>query len=56
MVRRGCDLFSPLVVPLYDALLGGSLLVTTIRGQRLLTVPPGEWSVVSRVTQSVPSV
>lgn len=40
--RRGDDLHSVLRLPLYHALLGGSVPVDTVRGQRLLQVPPGE--------------
>ncbi len=39
--RRGDDLHSELALDLWDALLGARLPVDTVRGSRMLTVPPG---------------
>lgn len=39
--RRGLDLHSQLAVPLWDALLGGTATVSTLRGDARLTIPPG---------------
>lgn len=41
MWRSGLDLHSRLLVPLWDALLGGTVTVTTLRGAASLTIPPG---------------
>ncbi|KAL4458990.1 hypothetical protein ABPG75_013855 [Micractinium tetrahymenae] len=41
MWRRGLDLHSQLAVPLWDALLGGTATVATLRGAASLTIPPG---------------
>lgn len=40
--RRGDDLHSVLELTLYDALLGGSVPVRTVRGHRHIMVPAGE--------------
>ena len=40
--RHGYDLHSVLELPLYEALLGGSVLVKTVRGHRHIMVPAGE--------------
>ncbi|KAF6254239.1 hypothetical protein COO60DRAFT_1703432 [Scenedesmus sp. NREL 46B-D3] len=42
VVRVGDDLHSPLHLQLYQALLGGSVDVKTVRGECSLAVPPGE--------------
>jgi DnaJ-class molecular chaperone len=39
--RHGDDLHSVLELALYDALLGGSVPVKTVRGKRHIMVPPG---------------
>lgn len=41
MWRRGLDLHSRLSVPLWDALLGGTVTVTTLRGEASLAIPAG---------------
>lgn len=41
MSRQGLDLHSQLAVPLWDALLGGTATVMTLRGTASLTIPPG---------------
>ena len=38
--RRGDDLHSEVVAPLYDAMLGGEVLVPTLTGQVAMTLPP----------------
>jgi len=38
--RKGYDLYSVLEVPLYDALLGGEMLVPIVKGSVVLTLPP----------------
>lgn len=40
--RRGDDLHSWLEVDVFSCLLGGTVAVDTVRGRRLLDVPPGE--------------
>ena len=40
-VRKGLDLFSEVRVDVLTALLGGSLCVTTLRGERALQLPAG---------------
>ena len=39
--RRGLDLHSGVAVPLWDALLGGTAAVGTLRGATSLAIPPG---------------
>lgn len=39
--RQGLDLHSPLAVPLWDALLGGTATVATLRGAARLDIPAG---------------
>eukprot|EP00879_Flechtneria_rotunda_P020259 GHRR01021307.1.p2 GENE.GHRR01021307.1~~GHRR01021307.1.p2 ORF type:complete len:134 (+),score=48.37 GHRR01021307.1:1086-1487(+) len=41
VTRRGDNLYSKLIVGLYEALLGTSVDVTTVRGQKSLIVPAG---------------
>jgi DnaJ-class molecular chaperone len=38
--RKGPDLFADVEVPLYDALLGGEVVVHTLKGSVALTLPP----------------
>ena len=38
--RSGADLHAEVVVPLYDALLGGEVVVQTLKGSVALTMPP----------------
>lgn len=38
--RKGSDLFADVEVPLYDALLGGEVVVHTLKGSVALTLPP----------------
>lgn len=39
--RQGLDVHSRLAVPLWDALLGGTATVATLRGASSLPIPPG---------------
>lgn len=39
--RQGLDLHSQLQVPVWDALLGGTATVATLRGAASLAIPPG---------------
>jgi DnaJ-class molecular chaperone len=39
--RRGHDLYSEVSLPIYDAVLGGEVVVPTLKGQVALNVPPG---------------
>lgn len=41
MWRQGLDLHSYLTIPLWDALLGGTANVSTLRGTASLAIPPG---------------
>ena len=38
--RKGTDLFADVEVPLYDAVLGGEVVVQTLKGSVALTLPP----------------
>ncbi len=41
MERRGRHLYSTVTCGVWQAVLGGSLTVRSVRGERLLTIPPG---------------